>query len=286
VRAAIGSPWAVKHAAQRLARIFAGLTDELREVGWYDDGWLDRELAQVEARFGRACDRWRSLYRAAIAQRVVQNRVIGDASRSAWDKQQAKRLRAEAESQMELLTESQQGFQSDFYSYRYFASEGFLPGYNFPRLPLSAYLPGRRRRKTDADEYLSRPRFLAISEFGPRSIIYHEGSRYIVNKVILPVEERLEEGLVTTTAKLCPRCGYLHPVIEDLSDPSCCEHCGRSLRRSQYCGSSSRCRMWPPNAATASTPTKRNACAWVTSCALRCVSTAAANGSARGLPRW
>ena len=36
--------------------------------------------------------------------------------------------------------------QSDFYSYRYMASEGFLPGYNFPRLPLSAYIPGRRTR--------------------------------------------------------------------------------------------------------------------------------------------
>ena len=31
--------------------------------------------------------------------------------------------------------------QSDFYSYRYFASEGFLPGYSFPRLPLSAFIP-------------------------------------------------------------------------------------------------------------------------------------------------
>ncbi len=229
VRAAIGSPWAKKHAARRLAHIFAGLTDELAKGGWYDAEWLERELNQVETRFDRACDRWRSLYRAALAQRVVQNRVIVDATRSAWDKQQAKRLRAEAESQMDLLTESDQGSQSDFYSYRYFASEGFLPGYSFPRLPLSAYLPGRRRRKTEADEYLSRPRFLAISEFGPRSIIYHEGSRYIVNKVILPVEERADEGLVTTTAKLCPQCGYLHPVIENIADPDCCEHCHAQL---------------------------------------------------------
>ena len=77
--------------------------------------------------------------------------------------------------------------QSDFYSYRYFASEGFLPGYSFPRLPLSAYHPRPARAKPRT--ILSRPRFLAISEFGPRSIVYHEGSRYIVNKVILPVEK-------------------------------------------------------------------------------------------------
>jgi hypothetical protein len=77
--------------------------------------------------------------------------------------------------------------QSDFYSYRYFASEGFLPGYNFPRLPLSAYIPARRMRQ-GREEYLSRPRFLAISEFGPRSVVYHEGSKYLINRVILPVE--------------------------------------------------------------------------------------------------
>ena len=91
------------------------------------------------------------------------------------------RLRAEAESQLTLLTDVSSLEQSDFYSYRYFASEGFLPGYNFPRLPLSAYIPGRRTKQRD--EYLSRPRFLAISEFGPRAIVYHEGSRYLINRI-------------------------------------------------------------------------------------------------------
>jgi hypothetical protein len=67
---------------------------------------------------------------------------------------------------------------------------------------LSAYIPGRRIRG-DKDEFLSRPRFLAISEFKPRSIIYHEGSRYIINKVNLPISES-GEGLATSRAKQCP----------------------------------------------------------------------------------
>src|SRR5438094_10620244 len=119
-----------------------------------------------------------------------------DASRSAEDKKPPDRLRAEAESQLALLTDIRSLEQSDFYSYRYFASEGFLPGYNFPRLPLSAYIPGRRG-SAGKDEFLSRPRFLAISEFGPRSIIYHEGSRYLINKVLLPVGRTEENRLVT-----------------------------------------------------------------------------------------
>lgn len=237
VRQALESQSARQQAAKRLTHIFETLEDELRRADWYADDWLTKTLDLVGQRFDQACKRWRDLYRAALRQREVQHKVIQDASRSAEDKAQAKRLRAEAESQMELLTGSDERalYQSDFYSYRYFASEGFLPGYSFPRLPLSAYIPGRRIRKQDSrDEFLSRPRFLAISEFGPRSILYHEGSRYVINKVILPVGE----DVLTTRAKLCPHCGYLHPIAGDQPGPDLCEACRQPLdyaMRSLFC---------------------------------------------------
>ncbi len=237
VRQALESQPARQQAAKRLTRIFETLEDELRQADWYTDDWLTKTLDLVGQRFDQACNRWRDLYRAALRQREVQHKVIQDASRSASDKAQAKRLRAEAESQMELLTGSDERalYQSDFYSYRYFASEGFLPGYSFPRLPLSAYIPARRARKQDSrDEFLSRPRFLAISEFGPRSILYHEGSRYVINKVILPVGE----DVLTTRAKLCPHCGYLHPIADDQPGPDLCEACRQPLdyaMRSLFC---------------------------------------------------
>ncbi len=187
--------------------------------------WLaETALAQVASNFDRTCERWRGLYRAAQAQARAQGLIMLDASRSAEDKKQADRLRAEAESQLALLTEIKSLEQSDFYSYRYFASEGFLPGYNFPRLPLSAYIPGRRTKQRD--EYLSRPRFLAISEFGPRAIVYHEGSRYLINRVILPVGE--DDRVPTRQAKQCGRCGYLHPT-GDGEGLDLCEHCGAPL---------------------------------------------------------
>ena len=131
-----------------------------------------------------ACERWRSLYRAAVRQRELHHKIIGDHSRPEVERNHSRRLRAQAESQIRLLTEAEGIYEGDFYSYRYFAAEGFLPGYNFPRLPLSAYVPGRRQRK-GRDEFVSRPRFLAISEFGPRALIYHEGARYRVYKVNL-----------------------------------------------------------------------------------------------------
>jgi len=164
-------------AQQRAKRLLQSVGPELQEAPWYRDDWLDDVLMRLPQRFDEACNRWRSLYRAAVQQRQHQNKIIGDHSRQPIDRDRAKRLRAQAESQISLLTNPQNAFEGDFYSYRYFASEGFLPGYNFPRLPLSAFIPARRGRR-GKDEFLSRPRFLAISEYGPRAVIYHEGSRY------------------------------------------------------------------------------------------------------------
>ena len=141
-------------------------------------------------------------------------------------KAQAKRLRAEAEAQLELLTEAGDVRQSDFYSYRYFASEGFLPGYSFPRLPLSAFIPGRRNTKGE-DEFVSRPRFLAISEFGPKAIIYHEGARYLINRrSCLPCRGARRQDLLTIRGQAVWRCGYLHPI-----DGGGRTRCLRALRR-------------------------------------------------------
>ncbi|MEN6621352.1 MAG: helicase-related protein, partial [Smithella sp.] len=204
----------------------SNISSELDQTDWWNEGWLDSVLSQIDLEFNESCERWRNLYRAAMNQLEVQHKIIKDASRSVQDKHQAERLYQEAKSQLELLTEAENIIQSDFYSYRYFASEGFLPGYSFPRLPLSAYIPARRIRSQD-DEFLSRPRFLAISEFGPRSIIYHEGSRYIINKVNLPVSDT-GEGFAMTRAKQCPVCGYLHPITSgDGLDR--CERCGSLL---------------------------------------------------------
>jgi very-short-patch-repair endonuclease len=214
-----------KFAAERM---LTGLDDALAASGWWNDGWLDATLNAIPQSFERACERWRGLYRAARKQYQYQSEVIGSPATPAKDRQQAKRLRAEAETQLQLLLADVSGLtQSDFYSYRYFASEGFLPGYSFPRLPLSAFIPGGRRIRDDA-EFLNRPRFLAVSEFGPRALIYHEGARYEVNKVILPVAEHVgEQGepVLTTKAKRCGRCGYLHPG----ADKDLCERCNAPL---------------------------------------------------------
>lgn len=225
VQADVDSAAARQRARARAERVLISLGEEVQNSGWYGPSWLDEVLDQVGRQFEQKCERWRGLYEAALVQANTQQRIILDASRPLADKQQAERLRREAEAQLKLLTETEDFAQSDFYSYRYFASEGFLPGYNFPRLPISAFIPARRTRQRE--EYLSRPRFLAISEFGPRAIVYHEGSRYLINRVILPIED---EELLTTQAKRCEDCGYLHPIA-DGPGPDLCHRCGSQLPR-------------------------------------------------------
>ncbi|MFN2134983.1 MAG: Zn-binding domain-containing protein, partial [Candidatus Promineifilaceae bacterium] len=110
--------------------------------------------------------------------------------------------------------------ETDFYPYRYLASEGFLPGYNFPSLPVRAYI-ARSARK---GEFIGRPRFLALSEFGPYNVIYHDGAKYQVHQAMLPVEEPEKRF---TRAKLCRQCGYLHEG--DTAHLEICTSCGAKL---------------------------------------------------------
>lgn len=213
---------AKKRARSRAEKVLATIDAQLQESDWYTEKWLDEQMDHVEFRFERACDRWRDLYRAARSQAIEQQKIILDGSRSPEDKNTAMRLRKEAESQLNLLLDVNVAAQSDFYSYRYFASEGFLPGYSFPRLPISAFIPAQRVKSHD--HYISRPRFLAVTEFAPRSIIYHEGARYVINRAMLPVGE----DFTTHQVKICEHCGYLHPV-GDAGGADVCEKCSKPL---------------------------------------------------------
>jgi hypothetical protein len=94
----------------------------------------------------------------------------------------------------------------------YLASEGFLPGYNFPALPVRAWVP------RDDGEFIARPRFLALREFGPNNIIYHEGAKWEIVSFQSPpggLEERRSQK------RFCGVCGSFSETTLD-----CCPDCG------------------------------------------------------------
>ena len=163
------------------------------------------------ARFSGAFERWRQLYAGARAQLEEANRKSEIHGLPADERREAKARQAQAQEQIILLERGSSSGNTDFFSYRYLATEGFLPGYNFPRLPLYAFIPSGGYQGGNA-AYLQRARFLAIAEFGPRSLIYHEGRAYRVNKARLRSELRTPEGrLATDRLFVCDNCGSAHP---------------------------------------------------------------------------
>lgn len=215
-----------RRAAEIARAVLQPLTRDLEQTPWWDPAWVADVVGVSYDAFDNACQRWRDLYGIAETERKSAEVTAGDASATRREREGADRRRHEARQRMELLlNETDETGQTDFYTYRYLASEGFLPGYSFPRLPLAAYVPGMRGR---GNTWLQRPRFLAISEFGPGALIYHEGARYQVSRINLA---RTGDGtgaadVVRTQARVCDACGYHHSraVGTDV-----CEQCGEPL---------------------------------------------------------
>lgn len=158
--------------------------------------------------FDKAFDRWRTLYRSAHEERRAASALADQPGLSQQERKDARSRYVAADKQVELLASGVSSASSDFYSYRYLATEGFLPGYNFPRLPLYAFIDGER-----SSTVLQRPRFLAIAEFGPNSLVYHEGKAYRCNRAKLPAGTRGTDNLlVTNTLRCCHACGAAHSV--------------------------------------------------------------------------
>lgn len=215
----------IRAKAKERAMSVLRLAPEILEAEWYNDKWLDRVLETVRDSFDRSLDRWRTLVKGARQQLLRQADRLARAGADSAERKQAERLQREASAQLGVLMNEVKDQRGDFYPYRYLAAEGFLPGYNFPRLPISAFIPGRKGTR---HSFLNRPRFIAVSEFGPRSIIYHEGSKYRITKTQQPPSPDGDAtGMVTSEAKLCDSCGRMHEV-ERSEDVEVCELCGET----------------------------------------------------------
>lgn len=225
-------PAAQKRAHQRGLKVLGMLRDELtsERAPWYTPTWAETVFQRAFHEFNSSLNRWRDLYRATARQIELNFKIENNPAANERERREAQQRHNEARKQRDLLLAGESAFNSDFYTYRYLASQGFLPGYNFPRLPLMAYIPARRGN-IGRESFLSRPRFLALSEFGPYSLIYHEGSQYRVTRAMLTItgQDQVAEGskLSTEVARLCPLCGYGH--FRSQRDADRCVSCGESL---------------------------------------------------------
>jgi len=214
VEEALTRPELVSAASAAMQRILDSISGELtvEAAPWAQDrAALAQETAErAYMRFSEAFRRWRTLYEGAREQMAQADARLQ--TPGLRDRAQAKALYAQAVDQIDLLERGGTSGGSDFYSYRYLATEGFLPGYNFPRLPLYAFVPATGF-KGSKGAFLQRARFLAISEFGPGSLIYHEGRAYRVTRARLPAGLRGNDAAGRLTTKplfVCDSCGASH----------------------------------------------------------------------------
>lgn len=202
---------------------------------WYSDHWVDHSLAHLADHLDAALERWRRLYHSArsLLTRATQPIESGRLTVGGDEYRKYRRLQDQATRQLNLLRNDIAASElSEFYPYRYLAAEGFLPGYNFTRLPIRIFVPSG----TTSGEFISRPRVIALREFGPLNLIYHNGRKYrVAQLVVQDAESSLSDARVSTRAgyflageqkelEICPFSGvslgdganreYLHDLLE------------------------------------------------------------------------
>lgn len=238
----LSHPDVIARAKKSAQGVISQLVKELKGTYWFSEDYLEQVIGSAPTNFDLALNRWRLLYEATQNQMEMANSIAQSHVATHQERETAKRRWSDASSQHQVLLQSSSR-NSDFYTYRYLASQGFLPGYNFPRLPLMAWIPGGRGKKVGQDSagsMVSRPRFLALSEFGPRSLIYHQGRMYRVNRAKLDVSSNEHISgtgqLATIRSRVCSQCGYGHLGEKGSKEhlTELCENCGALLTEGDW----------------------------------------------------
>ena len=186
-------------------KVVVSMEPDLNDTWWYTNDWYSKKANSFVRRFKDAFERWKTLYTSALSMMNRAHVVQQDPTlkSDSPQKKEANTQYAVAKKQLALLkNDSNQSMsnESEFYIFRYLASEGFLPGYNFTRLPVRAFIGYKHN---DQGEYVSRPRAVALKEFGPMNTIYHNGSKYRINRMTVLEAESLQRK-----AKISTETGY------------------------------------------------------------------------------
>jgi hypothetical protein len=240
----LADPDVLQRARRSALSVVGQLEAELDGSSWFSADYVGKVIDASAQAFSRALERWRVLFDSTRKQMEMADQIVKSHTVSHAERNNASRRYGDAARQFAVLLKTGNTQGSDFYTYRYLASQGFLPGYNFPRLPLMAWIPARSSHgaggKDDDGSMVSRPRFLALSEFGPRSLIYHQGRMYRVVRAKLNVGSADHVSgssqLSTIASRICSQCGYGHLGEPGEGEPLMdrCENCDALLTDSDW----------------------------------------------------
>lgn len=178
-------------------KIIESIEPDLKKTWWFTNDWFDHKVNSFPTRFHASFTRWIHLYQSARRMITSSRAILDDVTirQDSEIKKDAKRRHNAGLKQVELLLNDDNkeiGNESEFYVFRYLAAEGFLPGYNFTRLPVRSFVG---YRYADQGEYISRSRAVALREFAPQNILYHNGSKFEVSRMSIPNPEQLQRRI-------------------------------------------------------------------------------------------
>lgn len=155
------SPTSAEHLMETFAQLAKLGGAEITGAAWFSRSWLEQMARGADAALDRAFERWRELYRSALEQRDEARRRIDSPRLTRKEREEAAQREREVRREIELLLNQGGTAQAEFYPYRYLAGEGFIPGYNFPRLPLRAMVAS-----ADQSHAIERPHLRDTTHLG------------------------------------------------------------------------------------------------------------------------
>ncbi|MBI4245514.1 MAG: DEAD/DEAH box helicase [Planctomycetes bacterium] len=196
-------------------------------VTWNIPEWLPNTVSNCAKEFINSFESWKSLFKELKQkQSELSTKLIKVYGK---EREEIERELKRVGIMLDLLLGEKltHGGTQDFeyYPYRYLATEAFLPGYNFPVLPLKVFLD--KLDKEVGLSVISRSRFIAIREFGPYNTLYHNGAKHQVKRMY--TRPGAESGVITTSWKICDVCHYAAG-----KDSDNCLNCGSSLTNGKY----------------------------------------------------
>lgn len=181
-------------------KVLEAIYPEIQDTHWFTDNWVLNKIQEFPTKFKNVFRRWILMFQNACVSRDKAQQILDSHQykKDSKEKKRAERQESFARKQIDNLKNQTGKNQSlsEFYIFRYLAAEGFLPGYNFTRLPVRAVL-GKGYK--DNVEVISRPRALALNEFGPNNIIYHSGSKFRIHRMMITDIDAAKEKILIST---------------------------------------------------------------------------------------
>jgi len=198
------------------------LAEEKKTLEWLDDSFIEYTVDSFPSAFDGTFNLFRNEFSALEREfeeinMFLSRRSITDRQRGAY-----KRRRDSIEKKM---TDMQNG-GGDFTTYRYLASQGFLPNYGFPT-QMTALAINYKGIHGSEEAELRRDRNIALVEYAPGNSVYYRGARYSVRTPRLRTENNQP---AMSTLMVCPCCEAVYLDERDISlSGGVCRNCGVSL---------------------------------------------------------